>query len=162
MGTLGRPLKQELESRGHDVWGTDLQHQAEQKYYRSDVSNFRQLERVFEQDYDYMSGTSQATPFVSALAALLFSEHPDWDASQVTQEIENWTADIAKQNPQLAAKGWLGKGRIDACKSLGGPVESSAPGGPGAPGAPAPGPSLPNRAPISGDALVVAGILSCG
>ena len=52
-------------------------------------------------------------------------------------------------NPQLAAKGWLGKGRIDACKSLGGPVESSAPGGPGAPGAPAPGPSLPNRAPIS-------------
>ena len=113
----------------------------------------------FQQNYDYMSGTSQATPFVSALAALLFSEHPDWDASQVTQEIENYTADIARQNPQLAAKGWLGKGRIDACQSLGGPVESSAPA---APGAPAPGPSLPNRAPISRDALVVAGILGCG
>src|SRR5204863_6392639 len=54
MGTLGRPLKQELESRGHDVWGTDLQHQADQKYYRADVSNYRQLERVFEQDYDYV------------------------------------------------------------------------------------------------------------
>ena len=54
VGTLGRPLRQELETRGHDVWGTDLQHQAEQKYYRADVSNFRQLERVFEQDYDFV------------------------------------------------------------------------------------------------------------
>src|SRR3954447_4786126 len=54
MGTLGRPLKQELEARGHDVWGVDLQHQAEQKYYRADVSNFRQVERVFEQDYDFV------------------------------------------------------------------------------------------------------------
>jgi len=54
MGTLGRPLKQKLEERGHDVWGADLQHQADQKYYRADVSNYRQLERVFEQDYDYV------------------------------------------------------------------------------------------------------------
>jgi dTDP-glucose 4,6-dehydratase len=54
MGTLGRPLKHKLEERGHDVWGADLQHQADQKYYRADVSNYRQLERVFEQDYDYV------------------------------------------------------------------------------------------------------------
>jgi dTDP-glucose 4,6-dehydratase len=54
MGTLGRPLKRELEERGHDVWGTDLQHQADQKYYRADVANYRQLERVFEQDYDFV------------------------------------------------------------------------------------------------------------
>jgi dTDP-glucose 4,6-dehydratase len=54
MGTLGRPLKQRLEEQGHDVWGADLQHQADQKYYRADVSNYRQLERVFEQDYDYV------------------------------------------------------------------------------------------------------------
>jgi len=54
MGTLGRPLARELEERGHDVWGVDLQHQADQKYYRADVANFRQLERVFEQDYDFV------------------------------------------------------------------------------------------------------------
>ena len=54
MGTLGRPLKQRLEEKGHDVWGADLQHQADQKYYRADVSNYRQMERVFEQDYDYV------------------------------------------------------------------------------------------------------------
>jgi len=54
MGTLGRPLKRDLERRGHDVWGLDLQHQAEQKFYRADIASFRQLERAFEQDYDYV------------------------------------------------------------------------------------------------------------
>jgi dTDP-glucose 4,6-dehydratase len=54
MGTLGRPLKRELERRGHDVWGVDLQHQAEQKYFRADVASFRQIERALEQDYDYV------------------------------------------------------------------------------------------------------------
>jgi len=54
IGTLGRPLKRELERRGHDVWGVDLQHQAEQKYYRADIAAFRQLERAFEQDYDFV------------------------------------------------------------------------------------------------------------
>lgn len=28
-GTLGRPLVQELQRRGHDVWQMDLQHQAD-------------------------------------------------------------------------------------------------------------------------------------
>src|SRR5213594_4443518 len=54
MGTLGRPLKRELERRGHDVWGLDLQHQPDVKYIRADVAAYRQLERAFEQDYDYV------------------------------------------------------------------------------------------------------------
>ena len=54
MGTLGRPLKLELERRGHDVWGLDLQHQADHKYFRADISSYRQLERAFEQPYDYV------------------------------------------------------------------------------------------------------------
>ena len=53
-GTLGRPLKRRLEERGHDVWGVDLQHQPDQKYYRADVANYRQLERAFEQEYDFV------------------------------------------------------------------------------------------------------------
>ena len=53
-GTLGEPLVAELRARGHEVWGCDLQHQADQQYYRADVSNYRQLERVFEQKYDYV------------------------------------------------------------------------------------------------------------
>ena len=53
-GTLGKPLVRELERRGHDVWGIDLQHQADDKFIRADVASYRQLERVFEQDYDYV------------------------------------------------------------------------------------------------------------
>ncbi len=53
-GTLGRPLVRELERRGHEVWGVDLQHQADRRYFRADVASYRQLERVFAQDYDYV------------------------------------------------------------------------------------------------------------
>jgi hypothetical protein len=72
----------------------------------------------FQRNYDYMSGTSQATPLVSALAALLFSLHPDWTAAEVSQTIKDHTADISQQNRRLAAKGFLGSGRIDACAAL--------------------------------------------
>ena len=53
-GTLGKPLVRELKSRGHEVWGVDLQHQADERFIRADVASYRQLERVFDQDYDYV------------------------------------------------------------------------------------------------------------
>jgi dTDP-glucose 4,6-dehydratase len=53
-GTLGKPLVRELRRRGHEVWGCDLQHQADPEYTRADVAEFRQLERVFERPYDYV------------------------------------------------------------------------------------------------------------
>ena len=53
-GTLGKPLVRELRARGHEVWGTDLQHQADQQYMRANVAEYRQLERVFEQPFDYV------------------------------------------------------------------------------------------------------------
>lgn len=53
-GTLGIPLVRELTRRGHKVWGCDLQHQRDDNFIRADVSNYRQLERVFGQDYDYV------------------------------------------------------------------------------------------------------------
>ncbi len=53
-GTIGRPLVRELRRRGHEVWGCDFQHQADERYFRADVSNFRQLERAFEQPYDFV------------------------------------------------------------------------------------------------------------
>ncbi len=71
----------------------------------------------FRNGYDYMSGTSQAAPYVAALAALLFSAHPEWDAARVAQEIRAAATDIRSINPELQ----LGAGRMDACKSLGGP-----------------------------------------
>ncbi len=54
-GTLGTPLIKELSRRGHEVWGCDLQHQRDDNYIRADISNYRQLERVFEANpYDYV------------------------------------------------------------------------------------------------------------
>lgn len=140
----------------------------------------------FHQDYDYMSGTSQATPFVAALAALLFSEHPDWDARQVAEEIKSQAADISRQNRRLVEKGYLGSGRIDACKALGGQAaqqpgaepsipaepgdglgtEPSIPAEPGTglvtePGVPAaPGGAAGAR--LGSDRLLILGVLVCG
>ena len=54
LGTLGRPLVQELRARGHDVWQCDLQHSGEQQYIRADVALYRQIERVFEREFDYV------------------------------------------------------------------------------------------------------------
>lgn len=115
----------------------------------------------FEKNYDYMSGTSQATPFVSALAALLFSAHPDWDAGRVAQEIKGRTVDISQRNATLAAKGYLGSGRIDACQALGGEPAPAPTAEASAPSATAGGISLiPGR--LSSDLLIIAGVLACG
>jgi len=60
MGVIGTPLKNELSKRGHDIFGIDLTHQdgevgwihpmrdSKWTYARCDVSEFRQLERIFE------------------------------------------------------------------------------------------------------------------
>lgn len=54
-GTLGTPLVKELLKRGYEVWQCDLQHQRDDNYIRADLSNYRQLERVFEANqYDYV------------------------------------------------------------------------------------------------------------
>jgi dTDP-glucose 4,6-dehydratase len=50
-GTLGRPLVKELKKRGHEVWGLDLQHQADQNYIRADIVSYRQLERGFNDNH---------------------------------------------------------------------------------------------------------------
>lgn len=106
----------------------------------------------FQQDYDYMSGTSQATPFVSALAALIFSANPDWDAQQVAQAIRENAVDISNLSPRPEQQ-QLGDGRIDACASLGGEVA-----GPDD----LPPPGAPSRSPggSSTPALAVIGTVS--
>ncbi|MHB1406468.1 MAG: NAD-dependent epimerase/dehydratase family protein [Desulfitobacteriaceae bacterium] len=53
-GTLGSRLAEVLQIRGHEVWEVDLQHHKEERYLRSDIGEYRQLERVFEQNYDYV------------------------------------------------------------------------------------------------------------
>lgn len=47
-GTLGRVLVSFLEARGHEVFGCDLKHGAGQREIRCDISDHRQVRRVFE------------------------------------------------------------------------------------------------------------------
>jgi dTDP-glucose 4,6-dehydratase len=55
LGAVGAPLAHELRSRGHTVWVCDLPHAAAANYIRCDVSNYRQLQSVFERaDFDFV------------------------------------------------------------------------------------------------------------
>jgi len=53
-GTLGTPLVKDLRNKGYEVYQCDLMHTNEKNYFRADISNYRQLERVFEEKYDYV------------------------------------------------------------------------------------------------------------
>ena len=53
-GTIGIPLVKELKKRGHEVWQVDLQHCEEPQYFRADIGEYRQLEKVFELKYDFV------------------------------------------------------------------------------------------------------------
>src|SRR5271157_5600965 len=53
-GTLGRSLVQRLKQNGHVVYQCDMSHDRDPNFIRADVSKYRQLERVFEPDYDYV------------------------------------------------------------------------------------------------------------
>jgi thermitase len=68
----------------------------------------------YKGDYSYLSGTSMATPYVAGLAALLFGQNPGWNNSQVRNRIES-TSDIIPGTGTYWAKG-----RINACKAVGG------------------------------------------
>lgn len=51
LGTIGVPLTFELSDRGHQVYGTDVRHtdQEVETFMRSDVADYRQLQRVFHE-----------------------------------------------------------------------------------------------------------------
>ncbi len=67
--------------------------------------------------YCSMSGTSMAAPFVAGLAALVWSEHPEYTAAQVRARIEQTARDVnAASYP--GRDEYLGWGRIDAAAAL--------------------------------------------
>lgn len=55
LGVIGKPLWQELKTRGYDVFGGDLQHFHDEKYFKCDITRYRQLAKIFEaQKFDYV------------------------------------------------------------------------------------------------------------
>lgn len=72
------------------------------------------------QDYDFMSGTSQAAPFVSAMAALLLSVDPSLSNRELEDVIERFADPrIYDNHPSNYRKfASLGAGRMDVCAPL--------------------------------------------
>jgi len=64
--------------------------------------------------YDTMSGTSMAAPYAAGLAALIFSQHPDWTPDQVEARMRATADDLG--NP--GRDDTYGSGRINVLKAL--------------------------------------------
>jgi len=55
LGVVGTPLVKELRKRGNEVWVCDLLHHHDLQYIRCDISQYRQLESIFEKyQFDYV------------------------------------------------------------------------------------------------------------
>lgn len=55
LGAVGSKLVEELERRGHEVWIADLPWSERDRYYRCDISEYRQIARVFDDhDFDFV------------------------------------------------------------------------------------------------------------
>ncbi|OGH21641.1 MAG: hypothetical protein A2629_01915 [Candidatus Levybacteria bacterium RIFCSPHIGHO2_01_FULL_41_15] len=67
---------------------------------------------TYNGNYAYLSGTSMATPFVSALSSLVFANNSSFDNQDVRNKIESTAEKIAKTGNY-----WT-YGRIDACAAL--------------------------------------------
>ena len=64
--------------------------------------------------YTFASGTSQAAPFVSGEAALIWSQHPEWSRDQVAQALEQGTHDLGS----LGRDNQYGYGLVDVKLAL--------------------------------------------
>ena len=72
------------------------------------------LSEGYSKNYDYLEGTSMATPFVAGLAALIWSRDPSLRADEVQQIMQDTAED-------LGPSGWdpyFGWGRIDAAAAI--------------------------------------------
>lgn len=54
-GIVGSHLVKQLNELGHDVWVCDTKHSHEDKYFRCDISKYRQLENIFaKHSFDFV------------------------------------------------------------------------------------------------------------
>lgn len=64
--------------------------------------------------YRIMEGTSMAAPFVSAAAALVRSQHPDWSQARVRAQLERTAKDVIMNGKDKYA----GNGRVDIARAV--------------------------------------------
>ncbi|MFB3881407.1 MAG: S8 family serine peptidase [Armatimonadota bacterium] len=64
----------------------------------------------YQQQYDYLDGTSMAAPHVSGVAALVIAAHPDWSNSQVRSRLRSTATDLGA----VGRDSYFGYGLVDA------------------------------------------------
>ena len=69
---------------------------------------------VTQNGYNYMSGTSMASPVAAGVAALIKSAHPTWTRDQIVSQIYASADNIYNLPGNAAYQGELGHGRINA------------------------------------------------
>ncbi|KKQ97447.1 MAG: serine protease precursor [Candidatus Woesebacteria bacterium GW2011_GWB1_39_12] len=67
---------------------------------------------TYENGYEYLSGTSMATPFVSGLAGLVIAKNPSWTNVEVRQKIEDSSEIISGSGL------YWNFGRVNVCRAL--------------------------------------------
>ncbi|MFC2131440.1 S8 family serine peptidase, partial [Bacteroidota bacterium] len=67
-------------------------------------------------EYDYMDGTSMASPVVAGIAALVRSRFPDYIPLQVKEHLKASSDNIDSLNPYFVGK--IGRGRVNALKAI--------------------------------------------
>ena len=78
------------------------------------------VENPDDEENDYvatMSGTSMATPIAASVAALIWSNHPSWTASQVEQQLYD-SADNIDATIGATYVGKMGAGRVNAFNAV--------------------------------------------
>jgi serine protease len=67
-------------------------------------------------EYDYMDGTSMATPVASGIAALIKGQQPEYNPLQVKEHLKASCDNIDTVNPNFI--GQIGRGRVNALKAV--------------------------------------------
>jgi serine protease len=75
-----------------------------------------------DNSYGSESGTSFSAPMVSAVAALVLAQHPDWNPSRVATQLE----DTAQDRGVSGGDPYYGHGLLDAYAALGGAAQAAA------------------------------------
>ncbi|MCK5740157.1 S8 family serine peptidase, partial [bacterium] len=78
------------------------------------------LSTIKNNQYARATGTSMSSPVVAGVAALLKTQHPEWNPDQLTMQLKNTADDISNigNNQAYIDAGGIGTGRLNALRAV--------------------------------------------
>lgn len=83
------------------------------------LSTYHNHNYSVDDDTEYMSGTSMASPLALSVAALIWSQNPSWTAAMVKRQLFNSADKIEDLSCNSVYSGRLGAGRVNAYNAVG-------------------------------------------